>query len=99
MSHTTAALNRRHVSTEEFADRVLVLPETILKCHSRTGQYAGIRPVRLPNRRLAWPVHEIERLFESHNPTTSLKETDSHDAADNQSVETEQLSRRLSTAA
>jgi hypothetical protein len=92
MSHTTAALNRRHVSTDEFADRVLVLPETILKCHSRTGQYAGIRPVRLPNRRLAWPVDEIERLFETHNLTTSVKEADSHDAANNQRDKTTRLS-------
>ena len=74
MPHTTAALTRSHVSTDEFADRVLVLPETILKCHSRTGQYAGIRPVRLPNRRLAWPIDEIEKLFETSFSTGVAKE-------------------------
>ncbi|WP_369070858.1 DNA-binding protein [Burkholderia gladioli] len=63
--HLTAALERRHVSTDEFADRMMVLRQTILKCHSRTGQYAGVRPVRLPNRRLAWPADEIEKLFAS----------------------------------
>lgn len=58
-----AAQERRHVSTDEFADRMLVLRQTVLKCHSRTGQYAGIRPVRLPSRRLAWPEDEIDKLF------------------------------------
>ncbi|OMW53262.1 hypothetical protein AQ912_10085 [Burkholderia pseudomallei] len=63
MFHTAATQERRHISTDEFADRMLVLRQTVLKTHSRTGQYAGVRPVRLPNRRLAWPVDEIEKLF------------------------------------
>ncbi len=57
------ALKRRHVSTDEFAERMLVLRQTILKSYSRDGSYCGIRPVRLPNRRLAWPSDEIEKLF------------------------------------
>lgn len=57
------ALERRYVSTDEFAERMLVLRQTILKSYSRDGAYCGIRPVRLPNRRLAWPVDEIEKLF------------------------------------
>jgi predicted site-specific integrase-resolvase len=74
MLHTTAVQERRHVSTDEFADRMLVLRQTVLKAYSRDGAYCGIRPVRLPNRRLAWPENEIEKLFETHNPMTSVKE-------------------------
>ncbi|WP_124093545.1 DNA-binding protein [Burkholderia gladioli] len=61
--NTRATPEHSHVSTEEFAARMMVLSATVLKTHSRTGQYAGVRPVRLPNRRLAWPVDEIEKLF------------------------------------
>jgi len=61
--HLTAALERRHISTDEFADRMMVLRQTVLKAYSRDGAYCGIRPIRLPNRRLAWPEDEIEKLF------------------------------------
>lgn len=57
------AQERRHLSTDEFAERMLVLRQTVLKSYSRDGSYCGIRPVRLPNRRLAWPASEIEKLF------------------------------------
>lgn len=59
----TATLERRHVSTDEFAARMLVLRQTVLKAYNRDGVYCGIRPIRLPNRRLAWPEDEIEKLF------------------------------------
>jgi hypothetical protein len=74
MFHTAANKEYRHVSTDEFAARMLVLRQTVLKAYNRDGAYCGIRPVRLPNRRLAWPEGEIEKLFETHNPTTSVKE-------------------------
>lgn len=63
-----------HVGTEVFAEIVLVEPKTVLKSHSIHGHYVGIRPVRLPNRKLAWPIAEIEKLFETPHHTTSVKE-------------------------
>lgn len=71
---TAATLERRHVSTEEFASRMLVLCQTVLKSYSRDGHYASIRPIRLPNRRLAWPVDEIENLFSVSLNSTSATE-------------------------
>ncbi|MDR5814981.1 hypothetical protein QCE62_15470 [Caballeronia sp. LZ033] len=56
-----------HIDTEAAASRLLVLPETLLKSHSVNGHYIGIRPVRLPNRKLAWPLAEITKLFDSSN--------------------------------
>lgn len=69
-----APLRPTHVGTDVAAPMLLVAPETMLKSHSLNGHYAGIRPVRLPNRKLAWPIAEIEKLFETHHHTTSVKE-------------------------
>lgn len=62
-SYLSAALERRYLSTDEFAVRMLVLRQTVLKAYSRHGMYCGIRPIRLPNRRLAWPEDEVDKLF------------------------------------
>jgi hypothetical protein len=51
--------NRTHVSTEEAADLLLVQPQTMRKQFSIRGEYAGIRPSRLPSRKLAWPLDAI----------------------------------------
>lgn len=53
---------RYRYSTEQFAAQHLVLPQTVLKQFSATGSYLGIRPVRLPNRRLLWPADSIEQI-------------------------------------
>lgn len=60
-----------HVGTEAFAEMMLVEAETVLKSHSKNGHYCGIRPTRLPNRKLAWPIAEIEKLFSTLGYTTS----------------------------
>lgn len=54
---------KSHQSTQEFADGCKVLPETILRAHCLNGHYMGVRPLKLPNRRLLWPTEEIERLL------------------------------------
>lgn len=60
---TSEICERTHGSTEEVAEHLLVLPQTVLKAYSRDGEYCGIRPVRLPNRRLAWPLAEVKKLL------------------------------------
>lgn len=69
-----ATFRPTHIGTDVAAVTLLVEPETMLKSHSIHGHYAGIRPVRLPNRKLAWPIAEIEKLFETHNYATSTKD-------------------------
>ncbi|MEZ2309907.1 3'-5' exonuclease [Paraburkholderia sp. RCC_158] len=49
-------VNRDHVSTEELAAILAVNPQSIRKRYSSDGSYHGIRPRKLPNRRLLWPV-------------------------------------------
>lgn len=69
-----ATFRPTHVGTDVAAPMLLVAPETMLKSHSLNGHYAGIRPIRLPNRKLAWPIAEIEKLFETSPIAQSTKE-------------------------
>lgn len=55
--------NRDHVSTEELAAILAIDPQSIRKRHSVDGSYLGIRPTKLPNRRLLWPVADVKRLL------------------------------------
>lgn len=53
------------ISTEELAALLLIEPQTVRAGYCRKGHYYGIRPVKLPNRRLLWPADEVERLLAS----------------------------------
>lgn len=55
--------NRTHISTDEAAAVLLVKPQTMRKGHCICGEYAGIRPVRLASRKLAWPLDGIARAL------------------------------------
>ncbi|MFV8630698.1 hypothetical protein ACNRDB_14615 [Ralstonia pseudosolanacearum] len=55
--------NRDYVSTEELAAILAIEPQSVLKRHSLDGAYLGIRPTKLPNRRLLWPVAEVKKLL------------------------------------
>ena len=53
---------RAYLTTEELASALHVEPESIHKARSKNGHYCGIQPIKLPNRRLAWPIDAIERI-------------------------------------
>ncbi|NKF94860.1 hypothetical protein GO290_01929 [Ralstonia solanacearum] len=55
--------NRDHVTTEELAAILAVNPQSIRKRHSMDGSYLGIRPTKLANRRLLWPVADVKKLL------------------------------------
>ena len=57
-----APLAARTLSTEQAAAALHIRPQTLRAALCRDGHYCGIRPVKLPNRFLAWPVEAIERL-------------------------------------
>ena len=66
MNKTTLALysaGSYKLSTEEYAARNLVQPQSIRKRYAATGSYHGVRPVRLPNRRLLWPDNTLDALI------------------------------------
>ncbi|MBP7765317.1 MAG: hypothetical protein KA113_09050 [Syntrophaceae bacterium] len=51
------------ISTKEFAERVLVKPQTIMKGLCVSGHYLFVRPIKLKNRRLLWPEAEVEKAI------------------------------------
>jgi hypothetical protein len=56
--------NREHLSTEEFAAAVAVDPQSVRKRYSQTGSYHGVRPTKLPSRRLLWPAGAVRQLLD-----------------------------------
>lgn len=56
--------NRDFLSTEEFAAVLAVDPQSVRKRYSQEGSYHGIRPTKLPNRRVLWPTEAVKRLLE-----------------------------------
>lgn len=52
-----------HLSTDDLAVRLGVRPQTIRAALCRQGHYFGLRPLKLPNRFLLWPVDAVERLI------------------------------------
>ncbi len=53
----------RTLSTEQAAAALHVRPQTLRAALCRDGHYCGIRPVKLPNRMLAWPADQIDALL------------------------------------
>ena len=56
-------LAARTISTEQAAAALHIRPQTLRAAICRDGHYFGIRPLKLPNRMLAWPAEGIERLL------------------------------------
>ncbi|CAG9228485.1 DNA-binding protein [Burkholderia vietnamiensis] len=54
---------RPFLTTEELASMMAVRPQSIRKRYMQTGSYHGVRPVKLPNRFLAWPSNALEQLM------------------------------------
>lgn len=57
--------DRKFITTAEFAQRLAIKEATAQRSHCINGHYLGIRPVKLPNRRLLWPLAEVEKLMAS----------------------------------
>jgi len=49
--------------TKELAALLKVDPGTIRRGYCVKGAYFGLRPLKLPNRRLLWPASEVEKLL------------------------------------
>lgn len=58
-----------HVSTEAAARLFNVQPNTLRASLCRQGHYLGIRPRKLPNRLLAWPLEDISRVMQGEDAT------------------------------
>ena len=67
-------LNHAHTAkygldTAAFASQHLVKPQSVRKQYAATGSYHGVRPLRLPNRRLLWPLDSIEQIAGTAMPS------------------------------
>ena len=54
-----------HLSTKEFARELHVKDESVRRSLCIKGHYLGIRPLKMPNGRLLWPVPEIKKMFKA----------------------------------
>jgi hypothetical protein len=54
--------NRDFLSTEEFAAVMALDSQSIRKRYSSEGSYHGVRPIKLANRRVLWPVDAVRQL-------------------------------------
>lgn len=50
-------------TTEEAANQMRVVPQTLRAALCRHGHYLGMRPVKLPNGKLLWDASEVQRLL------------------------------------
>jgi hypothetical protein len=52
-----------YITTEALADTMDLRPQTIRKRLSLTGSYYGLKPVKLPNRRLLWVAAAVSKFL------------------------------------
>lgn len=52
------------LTTNQLADALGVKGSTVRRSLCVRGHYLGVRPVKLPNGRLLWPLSEVERLID-----------------------------------
>ena len=51
------------ITTEEVARILGVTPGTVRRGLCVNGHYLGLRPIKLPNRRLLWPGDALRRVI------------------------------------
>lgn len=52
-----------HYSTEVLADHLKIKAQSIRAALCRDGHYLGLRPIKLPNRRLLWSAEAVATLL------------------------------------
>lgn len=51
------------LTTDQLAAQLNIRPQTLRAALCRDGAYFGLRPVKMPNRRLMWPTDAAQRLM------------------------------------
>ena len=65
---TPATNPPRGYTTNQTAAALGVVPHTLRVSCCEKGQYMGIRPVKLPNRRLLWPADQVDAVARGRSP-------------------------------
>lgn len=55
--------NTKQLSTNELAALGKVVPQSIRAAVCRNGHWMGLRPIKLPNRRLLWDAEAATKVF------------------------------------
>lgn len=55
-------MDKNHLNTNQFAARFGVKGETVRRNLCVKGHFLGVRPIKLPNRRLLWPDVTPEQI-------------------------------------
>jgi NADH/NAD ratio-sensing transcriptional regulator Rex len=55
------------ISTKELASLFRVDSQTIRRGFCVNGHYMGLKPLKLPNRRLLWNSSEVRKILENRN--------------------------------
>jgi hypothetical protein len=63
----------RSYTTEQTAFAFGVKPHTLRVSLCERGEYLGIRPVKLPNRRLLWPADAVDALARGETPASRAR--------------------------
>ena len=63
----TIAPNTKTMTTDEFAALIHVKSTTIRHGLCTRGHYLGLRPTKLPNRRLLWSASAVQNLLKNAN--------------------------------
>ncbi|MDN7674213.1 monooxygenase [Burkholderia oklahomensis] len=57
------------LTTNRLAQRLGLQPDTLRVALCRHDSYFGVKPLKLPNGRLAWPHDAVERILVLNNST------------------------------
>ncbi len=76
MKHDVTFLGARpaiKITTDELANRLRVVPQTVRAGLCRKGHYLGLKPVKLPNGKLLWDSADADRLLNGNQSAHFLK--------------------------
>jgi hypothetical protein len=65
------ASGRTFLTTDEFAFIAELKPQTIRKRYCQHGHYFNVRPKKLSNRLLHWPIAEVEVFLSGDSKPSS----------------------------
>ena len=51
------------LTTEQLAEQAQIKAQSLRAAFCRDGHWCGIRPVKLPNRRLLWPADAVNAVL------------------------------------
>lgn len=60
---TTSACPVAKITTEELANILRIVPQTIRAGLCRNGHYLGLKPIKLSNGKLLWDAAEVHHLL------------------------------------